>query len=113
MVRTTSYGLPGYLHDHIELIQPTTMFATLKQQRSTIFKVGADAAIAQPNPNVPAINTGTGITVDASCNKTITISCLQQLYNAVGVIPSATVNNSVAVTGYLVRILLVNHLDLG
>ena len=35
--------------------------------------------------------------------RTITIPCLQQLYNAVGVIPSAP-NNSIAVTGYLVSI---------
>ena len=113
MVRTTSYGLPSHLHDHIDLIQPTTMFGTFKQHKSTVFKVGADAVIAQPNPHMPGINTGTGITVDASCNETITISCLQQLYNAVGVIPSATINNSIAVTAYLVRILLANYLDLG
>jgi tripeptidyl-peptidase I len=113
LVRTTSYGLPSHLHDHIDLIQPTTMFGTFKQYKSTAFKVGADAVIAQPDPNVPAVKAGSGITVDASCNKTITISCLQQLYNAVGVVPSATINNSIAVTAYLVRILLSNYLDLG
>lgn len=42
-----------------------------------------------------------GLPVDASCNTTVTIKCLQQLYNAVGYVPSATANNSIAITGYL------------
>ncbi|KAF8204664.1 subtilisin-like protein [Pholiota molesta] len=39
--------------------------------------------------------------VDASCNTTIAISCLRQLYNAVGYVPSNTSNNSIGITGYL------------
>ena len=42
-----------------------------------------------------------GITVDASCNTTITPTCLKQLYNAVGFTPSASNGNQIAVTGYL------------
>ncbi|KAG1842351.1 hypothetical protein F4604DRAFT_1597506, partial [Suillus subluteus] len=30
IVQTTSYSLPEILHDHIDLIQPTTMFARFK-----------------------------------------------------------------------------------
>jgi tripeptidyl-peptidase-1 len=105
LVRTTSYGLPSHLHDHIDVIQPTTMFGRFKQQKSTINPVGPEIAIVEPDRNAARINSGTGVTVDPSCNTTITIGCLQELYNAVGVVPSAK-NNSIAVTAYLVRILL-------
>lgn len=39
--------------------------------------------------------------MDASCNTTITISCLKELYNAVGFKPSATNGNKIGLTGYL------------
>lgn len=39
--------------------------------------------------------------VDPSCNQTITVTCLQQIYNAVGFEPSAKAN-SIGVTGFLV-----------
>ena len=101
-MRTTSYGLPKHLHDHIDVIQPTTMFGRFKQFKSTIVRV--DTVVARPDPNVHTIvDTVSGVVVNASCRHTITIPCLQQLYNAVGVIPSAP-NNSIAVTGYLVSI---------
>ena len=106
MVRTTSYGLPIHLHDHIDVIQPTTMFGRFKQHKSTIVPVGSDAVVAQFDPNAAGIDSGSKVTVNPSCKKTITIQCLQELYNAVGVVPSATNNNSIAVTGYLVGISL-------
>lgn len=51
--------------------------------------------------NVPFIvDPVSGLTVNASCNTTITISCLQQLYNFVGFQPSS-LGNSIGITGYL------------
>ena len=80
------------------------MFGRLKQSKSTIVRVDKDTVVAQPDPNAAAIvDTVSGVKVDPECNQVITITCLQQLYNAVGVIPSAP-NNSIAVTGYLVSI---------
>jgi tripeptidyl-peptidase-1 len=85
------------------------MFGRVKQHKSTarpgVVPVGLDAltVIAQFDSNAAGIDSGSGVTVNASCTKVITISCLQELYNAVGVVPSAT-NNSIAVTGYLVGI---------
>lgn len=47
-------------------------------------------------------NPASGTTVDLSCNKTVTIKCLQQLYNAVGYVPKSTGGeNSIGVTGFL------------
>jgi tripeptidyl-peptidase I len=82
------------------------MFGRFKQHKSTIVPAGSDAVIAKPDLDAVGIDSGSGVTVNPSCNKTITIQCLQELYNAVGVVPSATINNSIAVTGYLVGILL-------
>lgn len=56
-------------------------------------EVAADA----PPIKVP---TASGGLVDASCNTTITITCLKQLYNAVGFVPSAK-GNKIGITGYL------------
>jgi tripeptidyl-peptidase-1 len=81
------------------------MFGRFKQQKSTVVQAGPDAVMVQFDPSAPGIVSGSGVTVNPSCNKTITIQCLQELYNAVGVVPSATVNNSIAVTAYLVGIL--------
>jgi len=58
-------------------------------------------------------NSATGVFVDATCNKTVTISCLQQMYGALGYVPSDSVNNSIAIAGYLVvfsSILLAEHI---
>ena len=80
------------------------MFGRFKQHKSTVVP-GLEAVIPQPDPNAADIDSGFGVTVNASCNSTITVTCLKELYNAVGLVPSAT-NNSIAVTGYLVGILL-------
>jgi tripeptidyl-peptidase-1 len=102
IVRTTSYSLPGNLHDHIELVQPTTMFGRFKPEKSNIFKatpIPEDFDTAAKSEGV--VKAASGVTVDASCNQIITITCLQQLYNAVGFTPSAK-GNSIGITGYLV-----------
>lgn len=104
VVRTTAYSIPEHLDDHIELVQPTTMFSRMKSLRSTFrfdstdqlqtAKIAADA----PPIDVPSASGGH---VDASCNQTITITCIQQLYNAVGFKPSAKNGNKIGITGYL------------
>jgi tripeptidyl-peptidase-1 len=59
------------------------------------------AEIAEQDANTKKILTAAGVLVDATCNRTVTILCLQQLYGALGYVPSDNVNNSIAVTGYL------------
>lgn len=51
-----------------------------------------------PPIKVPSASSGQ---VDASCNSTITVTCLQQLYNAVGFKPSGKNGNQIGITGYL------------
>ncbi|KAF7792844.1 hypothetical protein EIP86_003945 [Pleurotus ostreatoroseus] len=101
LVRTTTYSLPAHLHDHIELIQPTTLFSTLRGMKTTFhFDKASESSVAASAPpiNVP---TASGGHVDASCNGTITITCLLELYNAVGYNASAHSGNHIGITGYL------------
>ncbi|KAG6828489.1 hypothetical protein H0H92_007804 [Tricholoma furcatifolium] len=100
LVRTTSYSLPEDLHEHVDVIQPTTMFGRLHGMKSTIIWSEKAEASSIVQNLAPIYNAATGVTVDASCNSTITVTCLQQLYNAVGLTPTAH-GNSIAVTGYL------------
>ncbi|KAI9434428.1 subtilisin-like protein [Lactarius indigo] len=101
LVRTTQYSLPHHLDEHIELIQPTTVFNRAKAQRATYQFIDPHRTtffqLSSENITVP----GSGVTVDASCNTTITVSCLKQLYNAVNYIPQAVDKNAIGLTGYL------------
>jgi len=46
-------------------------------------------------------NPVSGVTVDQSCNETVTIKCLQQLYNSVGYVPEMSGGSSIGVSGFL------------
>ncbi|KAF9347527.1 hypothetical protein BGX26_000993 [Mortierella sp. AD094] len=89
IIRTQSYGLPSILFDHVDLIQPTTMFG-MKSHASTIVNGG----IAQQGPS--------GVTSSkvTNCNKTATIPCIQELYKT---LTFGTGSNSVkiGVAGFL------------
>jgi len=101
LVRTTSYSLPEYLLEHIELVQPTTMFSRFKNMRTTysFLQKKPDTLATIPGYiHVPSAYDGR---VDASCNGTITPDCLKQLYNAAGYEPAVPGENKIAVTGYL------------
>ncbi|TFY82758.1 hypothetical protein EWM64_g1251 [Hericium alpestre] len=102
VVRTTSYSLPEDLHPHIELVQPTTIFARFKGHRTTFHF--SDEQNVDPSPargTATIVDPTSGVKVDASCNTTVTITCLKELYNAVGVETSATNGNEIGITGYL------------
>ena len=104
VVRTTAYSLPEHLHDHVELVQPTTMFTRTKALRTTFrFDEGEATFKAASSADTPPISvpSASGGHVDASCNKTITITCIQQLYNAVGFAPDVKHGNEIGITGYL------------
>ncbi|KAG1799114.1 peptidase S8/S53 domain-containing protein [Suillus variegatus] len=100
IVRTTSYSLPDILHHHVDLIQPTTMFARFKAFKSTLHWTN-QAQPAAPYPPGETITGPAGNPVDASCNSTITLSCLRQLYNAENYKTTATNCNKLGITGYL------------
>lgn len=100
MVRTLKYSLPDDVYSHVELIQPTTMFTRMKALKATPhFSVDQSQTAAAATGS--SIKLPSGVTVDASCNTTITVTCLKELYNAVGYKTSATNGNTFGITGYL------------
>ncbi|KAI0265980.1 tripeptidyl peptidase A [Gloeopeniophorella convolvens] len=102
LVRTTQYSLPLNLDGHIELIHPTTAFTRARAHRATVhFSPVKDASAAAPASDAKITVPGSGAIVDPSCNATITVSCLKQLYNVGDYVPQATKENSIALTGYL------------
>ncbi|EJD43708.1 subtilisin-like protein [Auricularia subglabra TFB-10046 SS5] len=102
IVRALSYSLPRLLHDHIDVVQPTTMFGRLHEMRATSFiqSEGFQAATPDAEPERP-IRPGQLATLPASCNRTITPTCLRILYATDGYVPAATNVNKLGVAGYL------------
>ncbi|KAF7332453.1 Peptidase S53 domain-containing protein [Mycena kentingensis (nom. inval.)] len=93
LVRATTYSLPTSLHGHIELVQPTTMFALSKGLAPIIEEATSPNAAASAPPPPPAF---------PSCNPTaVTLSCIMQLYGAFGYVPRATRRNQLGITGFL------------
>ncbi|KAI0059675.1 tripeptidyl peptidase A [Artomyces pyxidatus] len=105
LVRTTKYSLPEHLHAHIELVQPTTLFGRKKGQPAMVRSVGAPQTRAHALRSRGTITVtrsdGSTLTVDASCNVTVTIACLRQLLNIGDYRASGTNGNRIAVAGYL------------
>ncbi|EIW75859.1 tripeptidyl peptidase A [Coniophora puteana RWD-64-598 SS2] len=98
-VRTTSYSLPSILHPHIDLVQPTTMYARTQPARITYRYSGGLVYSAEGDNGT--ITGPAGNALDQSCSYQITPTCLKQLYNAEGYIPSNTSGNAIGITGYI------------
>ncbi|KZV66414.1 subtilisin-like protein [Peniophora sp. CONT] len=106
-VRTTSYSLPKRVHQHIDLVYPTTYFSNTRALRSTVqtFKapesMQANHKLSSQRLSVSGSNSSSNGTVDPSCGQMITPDCLLDLYNARGYNASAESNNSIGVTGFI------------
>ncbi|KAF8214031.1 subtilisin-like protein [Mycena galopus ATCC 62051] len=96
LVRTTAYRLPQYLHEHIELIQPTTMFTRSKGMTPIVYPEEDE-----PLGSIKRVTPSTKPHVHPSCATSVTLSCIMQLYNAVGYTPRATKKNAIGITGFL------------
>ncbi|KAL1721726.1 peptidase S8/S53 domain-containing protein [Schizophyllum commune] len=96
IVRTTSYSLPAHLHDHVELVQPTTVFGSLKAFRSTIVLPDDEMTFTRDAEGNTLLATAA-----TNCTATITVDCIKQYYNATGYEADPTLNNSIGITGYL------------
>jgi tripeptidyl-peptidase-1 len=85
-----------YLHNHIELIQPTTMFTRSKGMAPILYPEERE-----PLGSIAPVTPFTKPHVDPSCAARITLSCIMQLYNAVGYTPRAMKKNAIGITGFL------------
>jgi len=92
VVRTLSYSLPEELHQHIDVVAPTTYFGTLRSMKFTSF--------LQPelDSTKQDITPGLDGTLAPSCNTTITSACLRALNTSSYVLVSTHVNK-LAVVG--------------
>ncbi|KAG6853522.1 hypothetical protein C0991_003517 [Blastosporella zonata] len=96
VVRAMSYSLPRELHNHIDMVTPTTYFSTTRSMRATSFLEPA----AQATPKIHEFNVAAP--PPSSCGgSTVTIACLRNLYNTAGYSPKATPVNQLGVVGYL------------
>ncbi|RPD61265.1 subtilisin-like protein [Lentinus tigrinus ALCF2SS1-6] len=84
-IRTLSYALPEYLHEHITLIHPTTQFLPPIRSRRG----------ASPIDQLATRQTGP----PSACAESISPSCLQSMYN-IPTDPATAPNNSLYISGY-------------
>jgi len=91
VLRTLTVKLPKEIMGAVDLIQPTTMFG-FQPHKSTIHSIKKVSSTSQGTFSSAA-------TVPASCNTTITPSCLAQLYNFANYTSQGL--GSVGVSGYL------------
>lgn len=109
IVRTLSYSLPRDLHDHIDMIQPTTMFDNMRKMHATshVNKEGSTSKLtAAELAALPDVNGPNGQQIAASCNTTVTPTCLMQLYRTEGYVPKAAKKgNRIGITGFLEQVM--------
>jgi tripeptidyl-peptidase-1 len=75
VLRTMEYSIPKTLESHINFVQPTTRFGSLKQFRTTVEE-------APEMANEPQFGTALSATgIDVACNVSITPTCLREIYN--------------------------------
>lgn len=95
IVRTEKYSLPSHLHRHIDLIQPTTMFGRLQQQRSSI------SSIQKIHTPITKRQFQSSLPKTCSDPNLVTNSCLRQLYKTVTYQVQQPQTNKIGIAGYL------------
>ncbi|KAH3908194.1 hypothetical protein HBI56_191470 [Parastagonospora nodorum] len=85
-VRSLSYSVPKEIRRHIDMIHPITRFGQLQPERSQVFTQGS------------AVRTAA---VNATCNTTVTPSCLADLYKFADYEVDASAPVSIGVNGFL------------
>ena len=105
VLRTISYSVPAALHKLVQTVAPTTYFGSPRAMRQT----------SHLNPNAPILpdgdqelreaianaEHGSAATVPASCANTTTPACLRALYKTETYVPTAILDNTLGIVGYL------------
>ncbi|KAI9432744.1 hypothetical protein H4582DRAFT_2102074 [Lactarius indigo] len=88
---------------HVEDVDdlPMMIFNRAKAQHTTYHFIDLDTSNTASSQSSSAKITVplSGVTVDVSCNKLITVSCFKQLYNAVDYVPRAADKNTIGLVG--------------
>lgn len=83
-LRTLHYSIPDALVEHINFIQPTTKFPSLRPYRSTISSIDSDSSKVSLFETWKATVGSSALTISPPavvCNTVITPQCLLSLYN--------------------------------
>lgn len=101
-MRATSYSpVPAHLHEHVEVVQPTTVFSRFSSKKAVYHSFRAITANPELSSSAIAVPSASEGQVAASCNGTLTPECLLELYSATGYTPQVPGENRIGVTGYL------------
>ena len=89
-----------------DLIQPTTMFDRMRKMHATIHTSAAPSAEEiQAAAELADVTGPAGQMISASCNTTVTPTCLMQLYRTEGyVVQAAKKGNRIGVNGFLEQV---------
>ena len=105
VVRAREYSLPRPLHDHIDLVQPTTYINPHHEKESALNERASTAFIEGPGHEVveglASSASNVSAAVPASCVTTITPAWSRALYNTVDYVSAATNSNVLGMAGYL------------
>ena len=93
IIRTLEYSVPAEIYEHVQIVQPTTRFGTLKPQLS--FIIGEGKAV---NPQ----NISSGYSAQF-CNFSVTPDCLRGLYGIGNgkVLPTSSSGTTLGISGFL------------
>jgi tripeptidyl-peptidase-1 len=108
--RASEWSLPLHLHEHIDVVQPTTSFLSLKAQFKSWGAVGNDSGLAswweRTGKQLYDSHTPDGsdhaTQVAAVCNASfVTPKCLRTVYGTINYTVQAADKNSIAINNYL------------
>ena len=103
VIRTIGYSLPVALHEYVQMVAPTTYFASLRPLLQTS-KLGANApTLSGRDHELQDLSAefAPGDPVPSNCSSIMTPTCLRLLYKTWGYEPQATSKNKIGITGYL------------
>lgn len=108
--RATEWSLPRYLHEHIDVVQPTTSFLTPKPEHKPIRFDLSEGELSWwehtgqfKYKQQPASQLAGGIAnISAVCNASfVTLDCLRTVYGTINYTAQAADDNSIAINNYL------------
>ncbi|OJD16341.1 hypothetical protein AJ78_03474 [Emergomyces pasteurianus Ep9510] len=88
-IRTLEYSVPSSIVSNVHMIQPTTMFATFRPQRSTLLRM-EEVPSENLDSNIPRV-----------CRFQMQPACLRDLYNFTDFKPIPGTTNKIGVSGFL------------
>lgn len=99
--RALSYSLPTSLHGHVDVISPTTFFATPRSSKTKSPPLSRAAPIATELKSEAKLTRPRSVgNASADCNDQITPDCIRELYNFQSYTPRLNGTNKLGVVGY-------------